>query len=99
MGTSIDNCRILIAASAIVHEAKLGDISDLPACIASTENLNDKTAAIGHCFVSSGFYMISGDSRLGEYPGIYQPDGEMFGGKWDFETDPTADGTKNDYPY
>jgi hydroxylamine reductase (hybrid-cluster protein) len=88
MGTSIDNCRILIAASAIVHEAKLGDISDLPACIASTENLTDKTAAIGQCFVSSGFYTISGDSRLINIPELSAPMEQTVGGKWDFATDP-----------
>ena len=88
IGTSIDNCRILIAASAIVHEAKLGDISDLPACIASTENLTDKTAAIGHCFVSSGFYMISGDSRLMNIPELSAAMEQTVGGKWDFAADP-----------
>ena len=88
MGTSLDNCRILIAASAIVHEAKLGDISDLPACVASRENLTDKTAAIGQCFASSGFYMISGDSRLSNIPELSGPMEQTVGGKWDFATDP-----------
>jgi hydroxylamine reductase (hybrid-cluster protein) len=88
MGTSTDNCRILIAASAIVQQAKLGDINDLPACIASTEKLTDKTAAIGQCFVSSGFYIISGDSRLSNIPELSDSMEQMVGGKWDFATGP-----------
>jgi hydroxylamine reductase (hybrid-cluster protein) len=88
MGTSIDNCRILIAASAIVHEAKLGDISDLPACIASTENLTDKTAAIGQCFVSSGFYTISGSTSPTHGNELSDDMEKSFGGMWGFETDP-----------
>jgi hydroxylamine reductase (hybrid-cluster protein) len=88
MGTSTDNCRILIAASAIVQQAKLGDINDLPACIASTEKLTDKTAAIGQCFVSSGFYTISCDSRLSNIPELSAPMEQTVGGKWDFAADP-----------
>ena len=88
MGTSIDNCRILIAASAIVHEAKLGDISDLPACIASTENLTDKTAAIGQCFVSSGFYTISSSTSPTDGNELSDDMEKRFGGMWGFETDP-----------
>jgi hydroxylamine reductase (hybrid-cluster protein) len=88
MGTSIDNCRILIAASAIVQQAKLGDISDLPACIASTENLSDKAAAIGQCFVSSGFYTISGGTSPTNGNELSDDMEKMFGGMWGFETDP-----------
>ena len=88
MGTSIDNCRILIAASAIVQQAKLGDISDLPACIASTENLTDKTAAIGQCFVSSGFYTISSSTSPTDGNELSDDMEKMFGGMWGFETDP-----------
>ena len=88
MGTSIDNCRILIAASAIVQQAKLGDISDLPACIASTENLTDKTAAIGQCFVSSGFYTISSSTSPTDGNELSDDMEKRFGGMWGFETDP-----------
>ena len=88
VGTSIDSCRILIAASAIVQEAKLGDISDLPACIASTENMNDKTAAIGQCFVSSGFYTVSSDTRLVNEKELSADMEKLVGGKWDFAADP-----------
>ena len=88
MGTSIDNCRILIAASAIVQQAKLGDISDLPACIASTENLTDKTAAIGQCFVSSGFYTISSSTSPTDGNELSDDMEKRFGGMWGFETNP-----------
>ena len=88
MGISIDNCRILIAAAAIVQEAKLGDISDLPAGIISTENLNDKSAAIGQCFASSGFYTISSGARPLDSNELSEDMEQMFGGMWDFETDP-----------
>ncbi len=88
MGNSIDSCRILIAASAIVHEAKLEDISNLPACIAATENMNDKTAAIGQCFVSSGFYTVSSDTRLVNQNELSADMEKLVGGKWDFAGDP-----------
>ena len=88
LGNSIDSCRILIAASAIVQQAKLGDISDLPACIAATENLNDKTAAIGQCFAGSGFYTVSGDARLSDVGELSADMETLVGGKWDFAADP-----------
>ena len=90
MGISIDNCRILITASAIVQEAKLGDISDLPACIVSPDGINEKAVAIGQCFVSSGFYTISrGLYPTDETANSLSGDMEkMYGGMWDFETDP-----------
>ena len=87
MGTAIDNCRILITASALVKEGKLGDISDLPACIASPAGMNEKAIAIGQCFVCSGFYTISGDSRLVESKELTEDMEKKFGGMWDFETD------------
>jgi hydroxylamine reductase (hybrid-cluster protein) len=88
MGNSIDSCRILIAAAAIVQEGKLGDISDLPACVAATENLNDKTTAIGQCFVSSGFYTVSSDTRLSDSKELSADMEKMTGGKWGFTADP-----------
>ena len=71
-----------------MQEAKLGDISDLPACIASTEEMNEKTTAIGQCFVSSGFYTVSGDTRLVRSNELSADMEKMVGGKWDFATDP-----------
>jgi hydroxylamine reductase (hybrid-cluster protein) len=93
MGRSVDTCRILVAASAIVQEAKLGDISNLPACIASPEGLNEKNTAIGQCFAGSGFFIISGDSRptneSNKVTDFLLKDMEnIFGGMWDFEADP-----------
>jgi hydroxylamine reductase (hybrid-cluster protein) len=93
MGTGVDSCRILIAAAAIVAEAKLGDISDLPACIASPEEMNDKSTAVGQCFVSSGFYTISSTAWGAEStaPVPHSLGAEMenkYGGMWDYEADP-----------
>jgi hydroxylamine reductase (hybrid-cluster protein) len=89
MGASVDNCRILIAASALVKEGKLGDISDLPACIAAPATINDKALAIGQCFVSSGFYTVSGDSRLAATSNSLTAGMEkLYGGMWDFAHDP-----------
>lgn len=90
MGTSIDNSRILMLASAIVQEAKLGDISDLPACIATADAMNEKSFAIGQCFVSSGFYTVtSGLGPTGKAPDFLLDEMErMYGGMWDFETEP-----------
>ncbi len=89
MGASVDNCRILIAASALVKEGKLGDISDLPACIAAPATINDKALAIGQCFVSSGFYTVSGDSRLAATSNSLTAGMEkLYGGMWDLAHDP-----------
>ena len=93
MGRSVDNCRILIAASAIVQEAKLGDINNLPACIASPEGLNEKNTAIGQCFAGSGFFIISGNSQPANESNkvtnfLLKDMGNIFGGMWDFEADP-----------
>jgi len=88
MGTSVDNCRVLITASALVKEGKLEDISDLPACIASLGGMNEKAITIGQCFVCSGFYTVSGDSRLVESKELTENIEKIFGGMWDFETDP-----------
>jgi hydroxylamine reductase (hybrid-cluster protein) len=86
MGASVDNCRILIAASALVKEGKLGDVSDLPACIAVPSVMNEKAMAVGQCFVSSGFYTMSGNSQLVGLTGEME---KLYGGMWDFANDPS----------
>jgi carbon-monoxide dehydrogenase catalytic subunit len=94
LGACVDNCRILMAATAMVKEGGLGDdISDLPAAGAAPEWMSEKAVAIGQYFVASGVYTIFGatwpttgskeltDLLFKDYEGIY-------GGMWAFEPDP-----------
>jgi anaerobic carbon-monoxide dehydrogenase catalytic subunit len=61
MGSCVDNSRILLAATNILHEGGLGeDISDLPAAGAAPEWMSEKAVAIGHYFVASGMYVVLG---------------------------------------
>ncbi len=61
MGSCVDNSRILLAATNILHEGGLGeDISDLPAAGAAPEWMSEKAVAIGHYFVASGLYVVLG---------------------------------------
>jgi len=60
-GSCVDNSRILIAATEMVHEGGLGDdISDLPAAGACFEWMHEKAIAIGQYFVSSGVFTAFG---------------------------------------
>jgi len=61
MGSCVDNSRILLAATNILHEGGLGeDLSDLPAAGAAPEWMSEKAVAIGHYFVASGLYVVLG---------------------------------------
>jgi carbon-monoxide dehydrogenase catalytic subunit len=61
MGSCVDNSRILLAATNLVHEGGLGDdISDLPVAGAAPEWMSEKAVAIGHYFVASGMYVVLG---------------------------------------
>ena len=105
LGACVDNCRILVAATAMVKEGGLGDdISDLPACGAAPEWMSEKAVAIGQYFV--GFWCLHrlrghlADCRQKEVTDYLFKDMEnLYGGKWDFETDPLKDGTEDDCPY
>jgi anaerobic carbon-monoxide dehydrogenase catalytic subunit len=94
LGSCVDNCRILIAATAMVKEGGLGDdISDLPAAGAAPEWMSEKAVAIGQYFVTSGIYTIFGAT----WPTIgskaltnllFKDYENIYGGMWAFEQDP-----------
>jgi carbon-monoxide dehydrogenase catalytic subunit len=94
LGACIDNSRILVAATAMVKDGGLGDdISDLPACGAAPEWMSEKAIAIGQYFVSSGVYTVfgatwptMGTQEVTDY--LFKDMEDIYGGKWDFETDP-----------
>jgi len=60
-GSCVDNSRILIACTEMVHEGGLGDdISALPVAGACFEWMHEKAIAIGQYFVSSGVFTAFG---------------------------------------
>lgn len=93
-GSCVDNSRLLIAATEMVHQGGLGDdLSSLPVCGCAPEWMSEKAVAIGHYFVSSGITVGFGVSfpTLGSeavtdflFGGIE----ELTGGKWFYEPDP-----------
>jgi anaerobic carbon-monoxide dehydrogenase catalytic subunit len=94
MGACVDNCRILVAATAMVKDGGLGDdISDLPACGAAPEWMSEKAISIGQYFVSSGVYTIFGvtwptvgSEEVTDF--LFKDMENLYGGMWDFEPDP-----------
>jgi anaerobic carbon-monoxide dehydrogenase catalytic subunit len=61
MGSCVDNCRILEAASEIVKEGGLGDmLAQVPAVGVAPEWMSEKAVAIGCYFVASGVDVILG---------------------------------------
>jgi carbon-monoxide dehydrogenase catalytic subunit len=94
LGSCVDNCRILIAATAMVKEGGLGDdISDLPAAGAAPEWMSEKAVTIGQYFVASGIYTIFGatwpTTGSKELTNLLFKDYEnIYGGMWAFEPDP-----------
>jgi len=63
MGSCVDNSRILIALTEMVHTGGLGnDISDLPAIGCAPQWMSEKAVSIGQYFVSSGARVIFGPS-------------------------------------
>lgn len=92
-GSCVDNSRILIAATEIVHTGGLGeDLCEVPAVGACLEWMHEKAISIGHYFVASGVYTVFGmDSPWIGAPDFnqYLTEGieEELGGKWAFEPD------------
>jgi carbon-monoxide dehydrogenase catalytic subunit len=94
LGACVDNCRILVAATAMVKEGGLGDdISDLPAAGCAPEWMSEKAVAIGQYFVASGVYTVFGvtwptlgSKELTDY--LFKEHENLYGGKWAFEPDP-----------
>ncbi len=63
MGSCVDNSRLLIAATEMVHTGGLGeDISDLPMAGCAPQWMSEKAVSIGQYFVSSGAYVVFGPS-------------------------------------
>jgi len=94
MGSCVDNSRILMAATAVVKDGGLGDdISDLPVAGAAPEWMSEKAISIGQYFVASGVYTVfgvtwptEGSKELTDH--LFKDMEEMYGGMWDYETDP-----------
>ncbi len=60
-GSCVDNSRILIACTEMVHEGGLGDdLSELPVAGACFEWMHEKAISIGQYFVSSGVFTAFG---------------------------------------
>jgi carbon-monoxide dehydrogenase catalytic subunit len=62
LGSCVDNCRILEAATEVVFEGGLGDdLAGLPAVGVAPEWMSEKAIAIGCYFVASGIDVILGN--------------------------------------
>lgn len=94
LGSCVDNSRILITLTNIVHEGGLGDdISDIPAAGAAPEWMSEKAVSIGFYFVASGVFTVLGQpfpvtasERLTRF--LTEEIEELVGGKFAFEPDP-----------
>ena len=89
-GSCVDNSRILIAATEMVHEGGLGDdISELPVAGACFEWMHEKAISIGQYFVSSGVFTafgitlpVFGSAAVTKY--LTDEIEREVGGKWAF---------------
>lgn len=96
MGSCVDNSRILIAATNLLHEGGLGDdLSDLPVAGAAPEWMSEKAVAIGHYFVASGLYVVLGQPLYVEGSEnvtrlLCHEMEDITGGRFEFEPDPIA---------
>jgi carbon-monoxide dehydrogenase catalytic subunit len=94
-GSCVDNSRILIALSEMVHVGGLGkDISDLPVAGAAPEWMSEKAISIGQYFVASGVFTIfgvglpvGGSESFANH--IFKEFETIFGGMWAAEADPS----------
>jgi len=89
-GSCVDNSRILIACTEMVHEGGLGeDISELPVAGACFEWMHEKAISIGQYFVSSGVFTcfglelpVYGSPTVTKY--LTEDIEKEVGGKWAF---------------
>jgi len=94
LGSCVDNSRILIALTAMVHEGGLGDdISDLPAVGCAPEWMSEKAIAIGQYFVASGAAVVfgvswptTGSKNVTEF--LFEKYNDIYKNSWHFEADP-----------
>ena len=94
MGACVDNSRILIAASEMVHVGGLGDsLADLPVAGAAPEWMSEKAIAIGQYFVASGVFTVFGVTfpiveETKFYDLLFSGLEKEGLGKWGFTADP-----------
>ena len=88
MGSCVDNSRILIAATEMVHTGGLGnDICDLPAVGSAPQWMSEKAISIGMYFVASGVQVVFGPTfpTLGSREAtdfLFFEIEKYFGGSW-----------------
>ncbi len=94
-GSCVDNSRLLVACTEIVHEGGLGeDISQIPAAGACLESITEKAISIGQYFVASGVLVVfatellpvQGSENVCNY--LFNEIEKDLGGKWAVESDP-----------
>jgi carbon-monoxide dehydrogenase catalytic subunit len=96
MGSCVDNSRLLLAATNLLHEGGLGqDLSELPAAGAAPEWMSEKAVAISHYFVASGLYVVLGHPLYVEGSEnvtrfLCQEMEGITGGRFEWEADPEA---------
>ena len=94
MGSCVDNCRILEAATEIVKEGGLGDdLGGLPAVGVAPEWMSEKAIAIGCYFVASGVDVVlgnpfytTGSENVNKY--LHEGAKEDYGASFHFIDDP-----------
>jgi carbon-monoxide dehydrogenase catalytic subunit len=92
-GSCVDNSRILIALTEMVHIGGLGnDISDLPVAGAAPEWMSEKAISIGQYFVASGVFTVFGVGLPAQGSEIFSDHifrefEDLFGGMWAVEPD------------
>ena len=88
MGSCVDNSRILLAATEIVHTGGLGDdIYQIPAAGCAPQWMSEKAVSIGMYFVTSGVQVVFGPSfpTLGSKvvtDFLFHEIEKYFGGSW-----------------
>ena len=97
MGSCVDNSRILVAATEMVHQGGLGeDLCDLPVAGACLSSMSEKAISIGHYFVASGCLVvfhkdllpISGSENVQKL--LFSELTETLGGRWAVTEDTMA---------
>jgi len=94
-GSCVDNSRLLVACTEVVHEGGLGeDISEIPVAGACLESITEKAISIGQYFVASGVFVVfakellpvGGSKNVSDY--LFGGIEEELGGRWAVESDP-----------
>ncbi len=89
MGSCVDNSRLLIAATEMVHTGGLGsDISEIPVVGCAPQWMSEKAVSIGQYFVSSGAYVAFGPSFPTTGSKVvtdfcFKEMNDIYGGSWD----------------